>query len=147
MQDRMLWGKWRHNRATLVWRNVACVSKVTFLFSLFGWSLGYSKMFEPALAAEKERSLSTWTGLLRHTAVWVSAGFSVWYFATSSSGVMLSLQYFISAGFLTAWGNLCCLVFSLFELRTESESDNVLSGQNWANIKLASMCLPPPHIF
>lgn len=39
------------------------------LFSLFDWSLGYSKIFEPALAAEKERSLSTWIGLLRHTAV------------------------------------------------------------------------------
>lgn len=50
-------GSGRHNRARLVWRNVASVSKVTFLFSLFGWSLGYSKMFEPALAAEKSLDL------------------------------------------------------------------------------------------
>lgn len=39
------------------------------LFTIFGWSLGYSKMFEPALAAETERSLSTWIGLLRHIAL------------------------------------------------------------------------------
>lgn len=53
-------GSGRHKMARLVWRNVASVFKANFLFSLFGWSLGYSKMFEPALAAEKERSLSTW---------------------------------------------------------------------------------------
>lgn len=120
-------GSGRYNRARLFEECCLCFQSDLPLFPL--WSVSGSQLW-----LQKRRDpCSTWIGLLRYTSVWASAGFSVWYFATRSSSIMLSFQCVISAGFLTARGDLCYLFFSLVELTKESESENVVSGQNWAN--------------